>query len=298
MKRAVGVVGLGAMGGAMARSLRRAGFAVRGADPRPAARAELRDAGGAAFESAAELGECGEIVVMTATAAQAEAALFAADGRLRAGAGALVMLCLTMPPPRARALCAKIAAGGCEPLDAPVTGGASGAAAGRLIFMASGGDSAIERAKPLTDAMGEKVLRFGDSPGAGSTAKMVNQIVAGCNWAAAAEAMAFGARAGLSPDALFALLRGGAAASWMLEDRGPRMLDRAFSPPKSAIDIFVKDLDIALAGGRDLGFALPLAAEARRIYAAAAAAGFARLDDSALADFCERENARPPAASV
>ena len=284
-----GIIGLGAMGGAMARVLLRAGFAVCGADPSPAAREKLAAAGGTAFSDSAALRECDALIVMTVNADQAEDALFdSGGGKLKAaGPGALVMLTLTMPPARAKGLCERLAAAGCLPLDAPVTGGASGAAAGRLVFMTGGSAAAVARAGPLTDALGKKVCDFGESFGAGSAAKMVNQLAAGCNLAAAAEAMAFGARAGLSPEALFELLRSGAGQSWMGDDRIPRMLSREFTPPGSAVDIFVKDLEIVLEGGRERGCDLPMASAARQLFSAASAAGLGREDDSALVKFCE-----------
>ena len=285
-----GIIGLGAMGGAMARVLLRAGFAVCGADPNPAARRRLEQAGGAAFPDSSALRECDALIVMTVDADQAEAALFDSDGggELKASRpGALVMLTLTAPPARAAALCARLERAGRLPLDSPVTGGASGAEAGKLVFMTGGSAEAVSRARPLTDALGKKVCAFGESFGAGSAAKMVNQLVAGCNLAAAAEAMAFGARAGLAPAALFDLLRSGAAQSWMGDDRIPRMLSREFTPPTSAVDIFVKDLGIVLEGGRERGCGLPMAAAARGLFSAASAAGLGREDDSALVKFCE-----------
>ena len=282
-----GVVGLGAMGGAMARALLRAGFSVCGADPNPAARKKLENAGGRAFADSAALRECDALIVMTVSADQAEDALFDSDKPRAARPGALVMLCLTMPPPRARALCERLAAAGCVPLDSPVTGGASGAEAGSLVFMTGGSAAAVSRAAPLTDAMGRSVCNFGESFGAGSAAKMVNQLAAGCNLAVAAEAMAFGARVGLRRDALFELLQNGAGQSWMGDDRVPRMLSREFTPPKSAVDIFVKDLGIVLEGGRGLGAALPMAKAAHELFSAASAAGMGREDDSALVKFYE-----------
>ena len=284
----VGIIGLGAMGGAMARVLLRANFAVHGADPNPDARKKLEEAGGTAFADSAALRPCGALMVMTVNADQAEAALFDAGGSLQAAQpGALVMLCLTMPPGRAKALCERLAAAGCLPLDAPVTGGVAGAETGGLVFMTGGPAAAVARAAPLTSALGKKVCRFGDAFGAGATAKMVNQLAAGCNLAVAAEAMAFGARAGLSRAALFELLQSGAGQSWMGDDRVPRMLSGAFIPPKSAVDIFVKDLDIVLEGGRERGTVLPMARTAHELFAAASAAGLGREDDAALVKLCE-----------
>ena len=284
----VGVVGLGAMGGAMARVLLQAGFVVRGLDPDPQARERLRECGGVPVLEPSGLRECDALIAMTVDAAQAESALFGSGGKsIAAGSGALAMMCMTAPPPQMKALCEKLADAGCDPLDSPVTGGASGAAAGTLVFMAGGGETTVARARPLTDVLGKAVHHFGESFGAGSAAKMINQLVAGCNLAAVAEAMALGARAGLPAASLFALLQSGAGQSWMADDRVPRMLSGEFVPPKSAVDIFVKDLGIVLDGARELDIPLRIAPAARAMFSAASKAGLGREDDSALVKFCE-----------
>ncbi len=284
----IAFVGLGAMGGAMAKVLLNAGFEVSGFDPSEQALADFASAGGAPAASPAAAAAGAEaLVCMVVNADQAEQALLA-DGAIAALAdGAVAVLTLTMPPARAERLCAQIEQAGRLPMDAPVSGGVAGAAAGELTIMAAGSDAARAKAAPLLDVLGKRVFDFGSNCGSGSTAKMVHQLAAGVNLAVAAEAMGFGARAGLDPQQLYDLINSSAGQSWMLENRGARMLAREFEPAKSAVDIFVKDLGIVLDGGERLNFPLPLAACARQLFMAASGSGLGREDDSALVKLYE-----------
>ena len=285
----VGFSGLGAMGGPMAANLVEKGFRVRGCDMAEPARDALTAAGGTATASAAAAAEGAALLfLMVATPAQVEAVLFGADGALRKlPQGATVVLHATVPPAFARALGARLHAGGWLMLDAPVSGGQVGAVEGRLTIMASGPEAAFAAADGALAAMAGRVYRFGDEPGMGSTMKMINQHLAGIHIVAACEALALAARAGLDPEAAFEVVTNSAARSWMLENRGAHILSRDFTP-LSAVEIFVKDLGIVLDAARDLRFPLPLAAAAHQQYLAAAAAGLGREDDSAVVKVYEK----------
>jgi L-threonate 2-dehydrogenase len=283
----VGYVGLGAMGLPMALNVARAGHAVRGFDVNAAATARLAEAGGEAAASVAEAAAGAEVLVlMVATAAQADSVLAEALPALPAGAA--VVLHSTVPPSFAEALGGRLAAAGHPFLDAPVSGGTVGAESGKLTVMASGPPEAFAAAEPVLAAVAGRVYRLGAAPGVGSSVKMVNQLLAGVHLAAACEAMALGARAGADPAALFEIISQSAGSSWMFKDRVPHILAREFAPPHSAVEIFVKDLGIVLDGGRELRFPLPLAAAAHQQFLAAAAAGLGREDDSAVVKVYER----------
>jgi 3-hydroxyisobutyrate dehydrogenase len=172
-------------------------------------------------------------------------------------------------------------------IDAPISGGPAKAAQGRLSIMASGSARAFEKADALLNAMAEKVYHLGDRCGAGSTVKMINQLLAGVHIAAAAEAMAFGVRAGADPEQLYEVISNSAGASWMFQNRVPHMLAGDFTP-LSAVEIFVKDLGIVLDAGREARFPLPLSAAAHQMYLMAAAAGHGREDDSAVVKVFEQ----------
>ena len=278
----VGFVGLGAMGLPMALNLLKAGYAVRGFDLNPAALAALTEAGGTAAGSAAEAAQGADaLVLMVVNAAQAEAVLFEAGAAEALPEGGAVVLMATCPPGAVAAMAARVEAAGRRLIDAPVSGGVAGAAAASLTVMAAAPAESFAAVRPLLNAMGGKVVHVGDKPGQGAVVKTVNQLLCGVHIAAAAEALALAARLGIDQAAVLDIVGGSAASSWMLRDRGPRMLD-AEPEVRSAVDIFVKDLGIVMEAGRDARAALPMAALAHQLFLAASGGGHGRADDSQL----------------
>ena len=283
----IGVIGLGSMGMGTALSLRHAGHEVVGCEPRQPVWAELEAAGGHCVATPAELGACEAAIVFVVNAAQAEAVLFGPTGCLGTLApGAVVLCCTTVAPEAARALGERVEAAGHPFLDAPVSGGAVGARAGKMSVMAAGSVEAFEAATPILEAISGKVWRLGDKAGVGSTVKMVNQLLAGVHIAAAAEAMALGIRAGADPQTLFEVISGSAGSSWMWQNRMPHVL-AGDDTPLSSVNIFVKDLGIVLDQARALTFPLPMAATAHQLFLAAAAAGHGGRDDAFVIRFWE-----------
>jgi len=282
-RRTVGFIGLGAMGGGMAASLVRAGHRVIGVDVAEPALARLAAAGGETAASPAEAAAAAEVLcVVVATDAQVETVLFGEGGALAAlPKGATVALHATVPPSYARGLGARLADRSFLLLDAPISGGKARADAGTITVMAAGPPEAFAAADPVLAGMAERIYRLGHEPGQGSTVKMAHQLLAGVHIAAAAEAMALATRAGIEPTQFLEVATNGAGNSWMLQNRGPRMLSGDFTP-FSAVEIFVKDLGIVLDAGHELRFPLPIAAAAHQQFLAAAGAGFGRLDDSAV----------------
>jgi L-threonate 2-dehydrogenase len=282
-KERVGHIGLGSMGMGMANCLVKAGFSVAGSDIRQDVVEAFAKAGGIAAASPAETARHAAILfVMVVNAAQVEQVLFGADGAVAAlPSGAVVILSSTVPASFAVATAARLEASGHLMLDAPVSGGAAGATNGTLTVMASGPSAAFDKAAAALAAVAGKVYRLGERAGIGSTVKTVNQLLAGVHIAAAAEAMALGTRAGADPRALFEVISNSAGASWMFTNRVPHMLDGDYAP-RSAVEIFVKDLGVVLDSGRELRFPLPLAAAAHQLFLMAAAAGHGRADDAAV----------------
>lgn len=276
----VGVIGLGAMGMGAARSLLRAGLAVTGCDLSPAARQAFMEAGGAAAGTAAELPAGTQaLLTLVVNAAQTEAAIFGETGcAARLAPGAVIISSATMSPDEARRLAALAEAHGLLWLDAPVSGGAAKAAEGAMTVMASGSPAAFAAARPVLDAIAGKVWELGDAPGIGATVKVVHQLLAGVHIAVAAEAMSLGIRAGADPRQLYDVVTSAAGNSWMFENRMARVLvgDDA---PRSAVDIFVKDLGLVAEMARGLNHPVPLAAQARQLFTAASAMGHGRADD-------------------
>ncbi|MEW2395309.1 L-threonate dehydrogenase [Streptomyces sp. NPDC046862] len=279
----VGVVGLGAMGLGMARSLRNAGYDVGVHDLRPEVAADFAREGGRAFASCGELAATVDVLVgVVVNAAQVESVLFGADGaadRLREGA--VFVMCSTVDPHWSAACEERLAEKGVRYLDAPISGGAVRAATGELTMMTSGSAAAYSLADPVLDAMSGTVYRLGDRAGLGSKVKIVNQLLAGVHIAAAAEAMALGIKAGVPAEALYEVITHSAGNSWMFENRMAHVLAGDYTP-LSAVDIFVKDLGLVLDSARPERFPLPLAATAHQMFLQASASGLGAEDDSAV----------------
>jgi len=282
--RRVAVIGLGSMGFGMAQSLRRAGFEVVGCDVSAAPLERFREAGGLAARTPALAAEGAEVVVsVVVNAAQTEAVLFGRDGAGESlQKGAVFVSSATMDPQIARGLGARLEASGRRYLDAPVSGGAVRAAEGQLTVMASGTAEAFAAARPALGAMAGKVYELGDEAGQGSAFKMINQLLAGVHIAAACEAMALAAKQGLDLGKVYEVITASAGNSWMFENRAPHILEGDYAP-RSAIDIFVKDLGIVQDMARAERFPAPLAAAALQMYLAAAGAGMGQDDDTSLA---------------
>lgn len=276
----VGVIGLGAMGMGAARSCLRAGLATTGCDLREAARAEFVAAGGQACARPADLpAGTGAVLLLVVNAAQTEAALFGAEGcAARLAPGAVVISSATMSPDDARRLAAEAEARGLLWLDAPVSGGAAKAASGEMTVMASGSAAAFARAEPVLQAVAAKVWNLGAAPGIGATVKVAHQLLAGVHIAVAAEAMSLAIRAGADPRQFYEVVTSAAGNSWMFENRMARVLE-GDDAPRSAVDIFVKDLGLVAEMARGLGHPVPLAAQAQQLFTAASALGHGRADD-------------------
>ena len=149
----------------------------------------------------------------------------------------------TMDPDVARKLAKQLEATGRHYLDAPISGGAQRAAQGELTILASGSAAAFARARPALDAMAAKLYELGDSPGLGAAFKMVNQLLAGVHIVAAAEAITFAARQGLDIRKVYEVITASAGNSWMFENRMLQVINGDYKP-RSAVEIFVKDLGI------------------------------------------------------
>ncbi len=279
----IGFIGLGAMGRYMARNLVRAGYTVRGHDVREEAMRQLEADGGAAAATPAAAAAGAELLVVCVfTAAQAEAVLFGDDGAMQTlPGGATVLMDSTMSPGQAQALEARLRESGHRFVDAPVTGGVTGADAGTLTFIVSGAAEAVTAARPAMEVMGSKIAVCGDRAGPASIVKMINQMMCGILVAATAEGIALAARAGADPNIVYDVIKGGAARSFVWEDRVPDILARDYSP-KGVVEIFTKDLGIALEGAKEVSFPAPITAAAMQQFLAAAAMGHTRDSDAAV----------------
>ncbi len=287
----VGWLGLGAMGLPMARRLLEASNDVTAYDPVPAALAAF---GGRPATTASAAADGADLLFVTvATPEQAAAALFGRDGAADALApGATVVVMSTIGPAAVRDLDDRLAPAGVGLLDAPMSGGVARAERGDLVVMVGGPRERFDAACPLLDRLGSTVAYVGESVGDGQALKLVNQLLAGVHIAAAAEALGLATALGLDPRAAREIVRHGAAGSFMLDDRGARMLDGEFEPVRSALEIFVKDMGLVVAAAKAQKLPTPLAAAAEQLYLTGAAEGLGRRDDSSLVTLYEHWSGR------
>lgn len=274
------VVGIGAIGLPMALRLLEAGFPVTGVDPFEASRTRAAARGLPAEATSASAAEADVVICMVATPEQLRQAALGENGllrRMRSGATLVVMSTVGVSP--VQEVLAAAEGTGVTVLDVPVTGGVAGAEAGTLALFAAGDPAGLERLGPVLAPLGT-VRPCGEAVGRGQAMKAVNQLLASVHLVAAAEALAFASALGLDPEDAFGAVSAGAGGSWMLSDRGPRMLEGLDAEITSTIGIFVKDAGLVCDMAEELGFDAPLVAAARDRFLAASAQGLLPRDDS------------------
>lgn len=280
-KKTILVIGLGSMGFGMAESLLRAGHRVLGADIDPQKVAALCERGAMPADEMAET-RADILVSVVLNAPQTEQVLFGAPGFAgRLAPGGVILSCATVPPDFARRMEAEAAARGLHYLDAPISGGAAKAAQGKLSIMAAGSDAAFAAAEPALAAMAETVHRLGTGAGPGSAMKSVNQLLAGVHIAAMGEALAFGLSQGLDVARMIEVISVSAGSSWMFENRAPHVRDADYTP-RSAVNIWPKDLGIVSQIAQAAGLPVPVTQAALAQFRAAAEAGDGLVDDAAV----------------
>lgn len=285
----IAFIGLGNMGGPMAANLVKAGHAVRVFDLNVATVHTAVAAGAIAASSAADAIVDVDVVVSMLPASRHVEALFLGDDGLLAKlpAGTLVIDSSTIAPASARQVAAAAVARGLQMLDAPVSGGTAGAAAGTLTFIVGGPVAALARARPVLDAMGKNIFHMGEA-GAGQVAKLCNNMALGVIMAATGEAIALGVANGLDPKALSQMMAVSTGRSWATEvcNPWPGVLDNA---PASrgysggfGNDLMLKDLGLAAEAAMGTGASIPLGELARNLYAMNSRQGNGRLDFSSV----------------
>jgi 3-hydroxyisobutyrate dehydrogenase len=253
MTERIGFIGLGIMGGGMARNILKAGFGLRVWN-RTAARAEaLAEAGAALGASPADVAAHSDIIITCVSdTPDVEAVLLGERGVIQgAREGALVIDMSTISPQATRAVGARLAERGVSMLDAPVSGGSEGAARGTLAIMVGGAPEQLQRALPVLQAMGQTITHVGEL-GAGQTVKLANQILVVGNAMAVSEALLFAQASGVDPQKTLDAVKNGAAGSWMLSNRGPQILARDWRPGFT-IDLQQKDLRLVLEAADQVG---------------------------------------------
>lgn len=292
----LGFIGLGAMGLPMARLL--AGSerfdCVKVFDVREGRAESLTEHDALAASSAREAADgVDALFLMVANEAQARSALFDSGGGSDAAdslpENSVVVVMSTIGPEAVRGIAEELSGRDIRLLDAPVSGGVARAGSGDLLIMAGGERGVFDELYPALDVLGSSVVHCGGRVGDGQSVKLVNQLLCGVHIVAAAEALAYAESLGLDPEFVLDTIGGGAANSFMLEDRGRRMISRSFDDPKSALEIFVKDMGLVCDAADAHDFETVLAAAARKTYLEGQESGLGREDDSGVIRLFQRD---------
>ncbi|MBT9595322.1 MAG: NAD(P)-dependent oxidoreductase [Vitreoscilla sp.] len=283
---AVGLIGIGAMGWPMALNLHRRGLApvVRDIDPQAVARAAVQ--GLAVAESPAALAaRCATLLVVVVDAAQIDEVLFGPDGVVQAqppaGAPQTVLLCSTIAAEDTERFHRRLAEHGRATVDAPISGGPARAGRGELSMMVAAARADRERVDPLLHLMASTVHDVGERVGDAARVKLVNNLLAGINLVAGAEALALGRRLGLDPNLLLKVINASSGGSWIVADRMPRALAGDYAP-RARASILAKDLRLAVAMAQQAGAATALGEQALAVFRATLAAGRGDEDDASV----------------
>lgn len=285
----IAFIGLGNMGGPMAANLCKAGHAVRVFDLNPAALETAVAQGAVAAASAVAAVRGAEAVISMLPASRHVETLYLGDDGVLAALppGALVIDCSTIAPATAKNVASAAAARGLAMIDAPVSGGTAGAAAATLTFIVGGETDALERARPLLQAMGKHIFHLGEA-GAGQVAKLCNNMALGVIMAVTGEALALGVAHGLDAATLSQMMAVSTSRSWATEICNPwpgvlpnAPASRGYSGGFGS-DLMLKDLGLAAEAAMGVGASIPLGELARNLYAMNAQAGRGGLDFSSV----------------
>jgi len=282
----IGFIGLGIMGKPMARHLLQAGYSLFILSSSAGA-ASLKEEGASILETTEAMAKQADIIItMLPDSPEVESMVMGKGNLLQAmRPGSMFIDMSTISPATSMHLFEQFREKGIEALDAPVSGGQTGAEAATLSIMAGGTEPAFKRALPVFEKMGKNIVHIGKQ-GAGQTAKACNQIVVGMTIQAVAEALTLAKKSGVDIAKVRAALLGGFAQSKILDLHGQRIIDRNFKPGFK-IKLHRKDMRIALQAGQDLAVPLPGSAVVAAQMDAMLAAGNGDLDHSALALYLE-----------
>jgi 3-hydroxyisobutyrate dehydrogenase len=281
--RRVAIVGVGNMGGAMARRILDQRWPVQVHDVDVAKMQALARHGAVARGDAAQAAiGCGVLIVAVVDAPQAEQVLFGANGAASVmRAGQAVLLCPTIAPADVERFAARLAEQGIATIDAPMSGGPAKARDGTMSLMVACDDAVYERQRMVIEVLSNKVFRVGARPGDGARTKLVNNLLAGINLAGAAEALALAQRIGLGLSKTLDVIEQSSGQSWIANDRMRRAIAGDYAP-RAHVTLLEKDTRLALGQAQALGFEMPVGSAAQALFARAAQAGLADLDDAAL----------------
>ena len=283
MTTSIGLIGPGAMGLGITQALIRGGLRVLVRDINPERNRLAAAAGAEIREHAAAIArEVQIIITVVVDADQTRAVCFGENGLCTTlGKGGIVMMCSTIAPDDTASIAAQLAQRGIELLDAPISGGPGRAALGTISMMLAGKPAALSTCAPVLAAMSDKRFVVSAIPGDGTRMKLVNNLMAGINLSAAAEAFALGIKAGLAPKIMYDVVMASSGQSWMAGDRMRRIID-ADRSVTAAMPILTKDLGLAMDLARSLKSPVPVGSQTHQVFLSALALGHVHEDDAAV----------------
>lgn len=284
-----GFIGLGNMGGPMARNLLKAGYRIQAFDLAPSARKALADAGAALADHAGDVAAGAQVVVTMLPAGEHVKRVYLESGGLleKASPGTLLIDCSTIDVATARLVHETAAKSGLQFVDAPVSGGVGGATAGTLTFMCGGTDAAFAKAKPVLEKMGKNIFHAG-GPGNGQAAKICNNMLLGISMIGVCEAFVLAEKLGLDHQTLYDISSTASGQCWSLTSYCPVPGPVPASPANRDYQagftaaMMLKDLKLAQNAAATAGAATPLGANAAALYAMYEAAGHGAVDFSGI----------------
>jgi len=288
MKKRVGFIGLGIMGRPMAKNLLKAGFPLVVFSRSKGSVAELVKEGALSADSSKGVAERAEVIITMLPDSPEVKEVVLGEGGVIQGVkpGAVVIDMSSINPLVTQEIARTLDVKGVKMLDAPVSGGETGAIQGTLAIMVGGEKKVFEDCLEILKAMGKNIVHVGGI-GAGGYVKLVNQIIVALNIASVGEAFCLGVKAGLDPQVIYQAIRGGLAGSQVLETKAPMIFQRNFKPGFK-IKLHQKDLQNALSTAKDLGVPLPLSSFVQQIFVSLRTEGRGDEDHSALATFFEK----------
>ncbi|MEL7566682.1 MAG: NAD(P)-dependent oxidoreductase [Dehalobacterium sp.] len=284
----IGFIGLGAMGKPMAQNLLKANFDLTVYDVNRAAVEQLVEEGAKGAVSPKEVALASDVVITMLPNFQIVNSVMQGESGILAGAvqGMTLIDMSSVSPTQTREIAPIAKSQGVEYLDAPVSGGVSGAEKGTLTIMVGGPEDTVQKMMPVFQAMGKKIYHVG-SVGSGDAMKIVNNLLLGINMTAVAEALVLGVKAGLDPQMMREIIGASSGNSYALEAKMANFILKGNFEPGFAIDLQYKDLDLAAQTGKDLGVPMLLGNLAQQIFEQARATGLGKKDISAVIQLWE-----------
>jgi 2-hydroxymethylglutarate dehydrogenase len=288
-KERIGFIGVGAMGRPMAKNLLKAGYPLTVYDLNPEPIKEVVACGAKAASSSAQAARDVEVIItMLPACDEVKAAVLGAGGVLEgANEGTLLIDMSSIAPHTSRLVASRAAKVGVKFLDAPVSGGVTAAEKGTLTIIVGGDRALLDEHMDLMQAMGKTIYHVGDV-GMGETVKMINQVLAGINMLAIAEAFVLGTKLGADPETIYKVIRVSAGNSFLIDARVPDyVLKGDFSRPGFALDLMLKDLGLAIESAKINKIPLFLTGQAYQYFSMASSWGLGKKDMSSVTELLE-----------